>query len=70
MARTVFIKKLTVDMDIKTAGIEFAVSNSEGSHQGDLYVTKTGLIWCLGKTARANGKKITWDNFAADMAKR
>ncbi|MGO9209017.1 MAG: hypothetical protein ACLPXM_11395 [Terriglobales bacterium] len=68
MARTVFIKKLTVDMDIKNAGIEFDVSNTNGSHQGDLYVTKTGLNWCVGKTAKANGKKITWDDFAACMA--
>jgi len=64
----VFIKKLQVDMDVKTKGIELDVSNNDGSHKGDLYVTKTQLIWCAGKIGMKNGKKITWDDFAKYMA--
>lgn len=67
MARKVFIKDLQVDMEIKNAGIELDVSDSGGAHKGDLYVTKTGLIWCPGKTTRANGKQIGWHDFAAYM---
>lgn len=57
--KAVWIKNLSVNMDVKTTGVEFDVS--DGPHIGDLYVTKTGLIWCEGKTGRANGKKISWD---------
>jgi len=67
MARKVFIKDLKVEMEVKTAGIELAVSDSEGAHKGDLYVTKTGLTWCPGKTTRANGKQIGWHDFAEYM---
>jgi hypothetical protein len=67
MARRVFIKDLQADMEIKNAGIELDVSHSDGSHKGDLYVTKKGLIWCPGKTSRANGKQIKWSDFAEYM---
>lgn len=63
----VFIKKLQVDMDIKNNGIELDVSDNEGGHIGDLYVTKAQLIWCLGKTSKKKGKKIKWDDFAEYM---
>jgi len=64
----VFIKKLQVDMDIKNNGIELDVSETDGGHKGDLYITKTQLIWCAGKTKRKNGKTISWDDFANYMA--
>ncbi len=67
MARKVFIKDLQVDMEIKNVGIELAVSHTDGSHKGDLYVTKTGLTWCPGKTTKENGQKIDWDDFAVYM---
>jgi hypothetical protein len=67
MARKVFIKDLKVDMEIKNVGIELDVSDSDGAHKGDLYVTKTGLTWCPGKTTRANGKQIDWHAFAEYM---
>jgi hypothetical protein len=56
--KTVWIKDLSVNMDVKNNGIEFDVS--ENGHIGDLFVTKTGIIWCEGKTDRANGRKIDW----------
>lgn len=52
------LKNLGNSLEIKTTGLEFGISN--GSHVGDLYVSKTGIIWCAGKTARENGKKIKW----------
>ncbi len=64
MARKVSIKSFDVDMDVKNNGVEFDVSHNDGSHKGDLYVTKVGLIWCPGKTLRENGKKISWHDFA------
>jgi len=67
MARKVFIKDLKVEMEVKNVGIELDVSDNDGAHKGDLYVTKTGLIWCPGKVARENGKQIGWDAFADYM---
>jgi len=58
MATKVTIKDLGIPLDVKNNGLEFDVS--DGGHIGDLYVTKTGLIWCEGKTSRANGRKIMW----------
>ena len=62
----VSIKNLAVDMEIKTAGMELDVYSPDGkTHLGDLFVTKTNLIWCKGKTGRARGKKISWADFIA-----
>ena len=57
------VKEFTIDMDIKTIGIELEVREVKGKFLGDCFVTKTGLIWCEGKTDRANGKKIPWKKF-------
>ncbi|MBN9568471.1 MAG: hypothetical protein J0H30_12805 [Alphaproteobacteria bacterium] len=60
----VTIKDLSVDMEIKNNGVELDVYSPDGSsHYGDLVVTKAGLVWCKGKTSRANGTKIKWDKF-------
>jgi len=62
----VTVKDFDVAMEVKNNGIELDVSDNNG-HLGDLYVTKTGLIWCKGKTNRENGKKIKWTNFTEYM---
>ena len=59
----VSIKDFDVDMKIKNNGIELEVYGNNEEHLGDLYVTKTKLIWCKGKTSRANGKEIKWQAF-------
>ena len=64
----VSIKDFTVTMDVKTNGIEFEVRENDGTFLGDCYVTKTGLIWCEGKTTRDKGKKLTWAAFIKMMA--
>lgn len=53
------IKKFDVNMQVKTNGIELQVSAAEGQ-VGDCYVTKTGVIWCAGRTRKPNGVKLTW----------
>ena len=63
----VWIKNLGLDLDVKTSGIELQVSSNDEKQMGDLYVTKTGLIWCKGRTPRKTGKNITWEDFAAYM---
>lgn len=65
-AKKVSIKELSVDMDIKNTGVELDVYDG-AKHLGDLIVTKTGLIWCKGKTGRAHGKKASWEEFAKWM---
>ena len=63
------IKSFDVNMAVKSKGIEFEVRAPDGSAQiGDCYLTMTGLIWCKGKTAKKNGVKIGWDDFARVLA--
>ncbi|MDO8777146.1 MAG: hypothetical protein Q7K57_52230 [Burkholderiaceae bacterium] len=59
----VSIKDLNVTMEIKNTGMELDVYDNEGKHLGDLYITKSKLIWCAGKTKRANGLQATWPQF-------
>jgi hypothetical protein len=59
----VAIKDFDVQMEVKNNGIEFEVYDNDGTFRGDCYLTKTGLIWCEGKTSRQNGVKVTWAEF-------
>lgn len=59
----VSIKSFEVQMDVKTKGIEFQVNENDGTLRGDCVLTKTGLIWCEGKTTPKNGKRVSWDKF-------
>ena len=58
----VSIKSFDVKMEIKSKGVEFEVRDPQDNFLGDCIVTKTGLIWCKGKTKRPNGKKVSWNN--------
>ncbi len=63
------IKQFSVDMNVKTNGIEFEVRTTDNSKQiGDYYVTKKGVTWCKGKTVKANGISLTWDQVATLLA--
>ncbi|SFF14948.1 hypothetical protein [Paracidovorax wautersii] len=57
------IKDLSATIELKNNGMELEVRTPDGTFKGDLVITKTGLIWCEGKTQRANGTKISWDKF-------
>lgn len=57
------IKNLDVNMEVKTSGVEFAVHDTSNKFLGNFFVTKSGLIWCKGKTKKQNGTKITWKKF-------
>ena len=57
------IKDFGVDMEVKNRGIEFEVHDTAGNFKGDFYVTKSGLIWCDGRTRRENGIPVSWDEF-------
>ncbi len=59
----VSVKDFTVNMDVKTNGIEFEVRDNNNRFRGDCFVTKTGLIWCEGKTPRENGERVSWNDF-------
>jgi hypothetical protein len=59
----VAIKSFAVDMAVKNAGVEFQVHDNDGVFQGDCYVTKTGLIWCQGRTRKENGRRVSWADF-------
>lgn len=63
----VSIKNFSIDMEIKNTGIEIDISDNDERHLGDLFVTKTQLVWCPGKTQKDNGKKITWQEFIKYM---
>ena len=60
----VWIKSLEVEMQVKQKGIELEVRSKDGKSQlGDCYATMTGLVWCKGKTKKANGVKLKWEDF-------
>ena len=59
----VSIKNFAIDMEIKNNGIELDIYDNNGTHLGDLIVTKTGLTWCDGRTTRQNGRKLSWAEF-------
>lgn len=61
------IKSFDVGMEVKNNGIEFDVYEPSGKRLGDLVLTKSGLIWCEGKTTRQNGVKVTWKEFIGRM---
>jgi len=64
----VLIKDLSIDMEVKSKGIEFEVRSPDGKkHMGDVFLTKSGLTWCKGRTDRLNGKKIRWEKFITMM---
>lgn len=66
----VAIKSFDVAMDVKTSGIEFQVYTNDGTFLGDCVLTKTGLIWCEGRTRRENGARVSWNDFIAWMKTR
>ena len=66
----VSIKAFDVDMKVKNKGIELDIYDTQGTHLGDLVVTKTKLVWCKGKTLPKNGKEITWKDFMDYMESR
>ncbi len=57
------IKSMKVEMEVKNTGVEFEVRTNKDEFLGDCFVTKTGLIWCQGKTKRENGVSISWEDF-------
>lgn len=57
------IKNLSVKMEVKNNGVEFDVYDNKDVFQGDMFVTKSGLIWCKGKTKKENGVKVSWEEF-------
>lgn len=63
----VSIKSFNVDMEVRNSGIEFEVRAPDGSHLGDLVLTKSNLEWCNGRTRAGNGVSATWKDFIAWM---
>ena len=64
----VSIKSLSVDMDVKSNGVEFEIRSPDGTtFLGDCFLTMTSLIWCNGKTEKKNGQKVKWEDFIVLM---
>ena len=66
----VSIKELSVSMEVKNKGIELDVYDNQENHLGDLIVTKSGLVWCKGRTRKENGAQVPWKDFIAWMESR
>lgn len=66
----VSIKELSVSMEVKNKGIELDVYDNQDNHLGDLIVTKSGLVWCKGRTRKENGAQVTWKDFITWMESR
>lgn len=63
----VTIKSFDVAMEVKNKGIEFEVRSPDGDHLGDVVLTKSGLVWCKGRTDPKNGVKVNWSEFIGWM---
>lgn len=61
------VKNFNVEMEVKNSGIELEIRDTGDKFLGDLIVTKTQVIWCKGRTARENGKKLTLAKFIEMM---
>lgn len=59
----VTIKSFDVAMEVKNKGIEFEVRSPDGDHLGDVVLTKSGLVWCKGRTDQKNGVRVNWSDF-------
>jgi hypothetical protein len=59
MAHKAFIKDFHVEQDLKNNGIEVGVWQDDKQF-GDIYVAKTGIAWCDGKTHRDNGIRFSF----------
>jgi hypothetical protein len=57
------IKDFGLELNILNRGLEIEVKDTSGKHKGDLYITKTGLTWCKGRTTRAKGISASWKAF-------
>lgn len=56
------IKSFDVEMEVKQKGVELEIrSPDDKTFHGDCYVTMTGLVWCAGRTGKAKGTKIKWE---------
>lgn len=60
---SVTIKSFDVEMVVKNKGVEMGVYDNNEKFLGDLVITKSGLIWCQGRTSRENGVKVKWSEF-------
>ncbi|RDC59636.1 hypothetical protein HME9302_00826 [Alteripontixanthobacter maritimus] len=63
MAKSAFVKDFAVEQELKNNGIEIGVWDGDKQF-GDIYVAKTGIIWCDGKVTRRNGTKISFDELS------
>lgn len=59
-AKKVKIKEFGIDLNVKNKGLILDVYDG-GKHLGDIQITKTGLIWCNGKSH--TGPKRKWRQF-------
>jgi hypothetical protein len=65
MAKTVHIKATTIELRVKTNGLELQINEKDGKQFGDVYVTKTGLKWAKGRTQRKNAITIDYETLDA-----
>lgn len=63
MAKAAWIKSFQISQELKNAGIEIQIDD-DGKQYGDIYVTKTGVIWCDGKCHRNSGTKFSFDELS------
>jgi len=59
------IRKMPVNKQLGTNGIDLDVYENSGTRLGDLRIGKARLTWCKGKTTIPKGKVKTWDDLIA-----
>ena len=57
-------------VDIKTSSERYRIWDNQDNLLGSLYINKTRLVWCEGKTQLSNGIRIEWEDFIEYMNER
>ena len=57
-------------VDVKISSERYRIWDNQDNLLGSLYINKTRLVWCEGKTQFNNGIPIEWGEFIENMKKR
>ena len=54
-------------VEVKTSPERYRIWDNQDNLLGSLYINKTRLVWCEGKTQFSNGTPIEWEDFIQYM---
>ena len=55
------------EAEIRNGYHRYQIWDNGGELQGSLYINRTRLVWCEGRTRLANGSTVRWEDFIRYM---